>query len=101
MREALCLTKSFIFQIAGARVIIDVEGQSLNQIIYITPSFAKMVVDFIQKCLPLRLKSIHIVNQSFIFNMGFAIFKPFLEVRREHPIITTKLYININLLQTF
>nr|XP_012233237.1 PREDICTED: alpha-tocopherol transfer protein-like isoform X1 [Linepithema humile]XP_012233238.1 PREDICTED: alpha-tocopherol transfer protein-like isoform X1 [Linepithema humile]XP_012233239.1 PREDICTED: alpha-tocopherol transfer protein-like isoform X1 [Linepithema humile]XP_012233240.1 PREDICTED: alpha-tocopherol transfer protein-like isoform X1 [Linepithema humile] len=63
-------------QIAGARVIIDVEGLSLSQITYLTPSFGKMVVEFVQKCLPLRLKSVHIVNQSFIFNVAFAIFKP-------------------------
>lgn len=66
-------------QIAGACVIIDVEGLSLSHITYITPSFAKMLVDFIQKCLPARLKHIHIVKQSFLFNMAFAIFKPFLE----------------------
>ncbi|EFN60569.1 Alpha-tocopherol transfer protein-like [Camponotus floridanus] len=66
-------------QIAGACVIIDVEGLSLSHITYITPSFAKMMVEFTQKCLPLRLKNIHIVKQSFLFNMAFAIFKPFLE----------------------
>ncbi|GAB1862165.1 Alpha-tocopherol transfer protein-like [Camponotus japonicus] len=66
-------------QIAGACVIIDVEGLSLSHVTYITPSFAKMLVEFIQKCLPIRLKNIHIVKQSFLFNMAFAIFKPFLE----------------------
>lgn len=66
-------------QIAGGCVIIDVEGLSLSHITYITPSFAKMLVEFIQKCLPARLKNIHIVKQSFLFNMAFAIFKPFLE----------------------
>ncbi|KYN07794.1 Alpha-tocopherol transfer protein-like protein [Cyphomyrmex costatus] len=66
-------------QVAGARIILDVEGLSLSHVTYITPSFAKMIVEFIQKCLPTRLKGIHIVNQSFIFNMAFAIFKPFLE----------------------
>ncbi|KAL0121346.1 hypothetical protein PUN28_006699 [Cardiocondyla obscurior] len=66
-------------QIAGAHIILDVEGLSLSHLTYITPTFAKMLVDFIQKCLPTRLKGIHIVNQSFIFNMAFAIFKPFLE----------------------
>ncbi|KAG5314026.1 TTPAL protein, partial [Acromyrmex insinuator] len=66
-------------QIAGAHIILDVEGLSLSHVTYITPSFAKMIVDFIQRCMPTRLKGIHIVNQSFIFNMAFAIFKPFLE----------------------
>lgn len=65
-------------QISGARVILDVEGLSLSQITYLTPSFAKMVLDFLNKCVPLRLKSIHIVNQSFIFNVAYAIFKPFI-----------------------
>ncbi|XP_018363926.1 PREDICTED: alpha-tocopherol transfer protein-like [Trachymyrmex cornetzi] len=66
-------------QIAGTRIILDVEGLSLSHVTYLTPSFAKMIVDFIQRCMPTRLKGIHIVNQSFIFNMAFAIFKPFLE----------------------
>ncbi|XP_011638074.1 alpha-tocopherol transfer protein-like [Pogonomyrmex barbatus] len=66
-------------QIAGTHIIMDADGLSLSHLTYITPSFAKMVVDFVQKCLPTRLKGIHIVNQSFIFNMAFAIFKPFLE----------------------
>ncbi|XP_029679530.1 alpha-tocopherol transfer protein-like isoform X1 [Formica exsecta] len=66
-------------QISGARVIIDAEGLSLSHVTYITPSFAKMLLEFIQKCMPIRFKSIHIVKQSFFFNMAFAIFKPFLE----------------------
>lgn len=59
---------------------MDVEGLSLSQVTYYTPSLAKMIVEFVQKSLSMRLKSIHVVNQSFLFNMVFAIFKPFLEV---------------------
>ncbi|XP_020286468.1 alpha-tocopherol transfer protein-like [Pseudomyrmex gracilis] len=66
-------------QIAGGRAILDMDGLSLHHITYLTPSFAKMMVDFIQKCLPARLKSIHIVRQSFVFNIAFGLFKPFLE----------------------
>ncbi|KAJ8684224.1 hypothetical protein QAD02_020016 [Eretmocerus hayati] len=66
-------------QIAGVRVIIDMEGLSLSQVTYFTPSFAAAVVEFVQKCLPCRLKGIHIINQPFIFNMVFAFFKPFLQ----------------------
>ncbi|EZA59217.1 hypothetical protein DMN91_007783 [Ooceraea biroi] len=66
-------------QISGVQIILDMEGLTLNHITYITPTFAKMLVEFIQRCVPLRVKSIHIINQSFLFNMAFAIFKPFLE----------------------
>ncbi|XP_043288214.1 alpha-tocopherol transfer protein-like isoform X2 [Venturia canescens] len=68
-------------QVAGARVIIDMDGLTLSHVTYYTPSFANMVLEWVQKCLPTRLKGIHIINQPYIFNMVFAIFKPFIQVR--------------------
>lgn len=77
MRSTIAKT---YFQVAGVRVIIDMEGLSLGQVTYFTPGFAAAVVEFVQRCLPCRLKGIHIINQPFIFNMVFALFKPFLHV---------------------
>lgn len=69
------------------------DGLTLNHVTHITPSFAASVTDWVQRCLPCRLKGIHVVNQPFIFNMVYAIFKPFLLVRAS-TIIYQRVLIN-------
>jgi len=65
-------------QISGVEVIFDLEGLSIQHIYQIGPSFASTAVQWAQECVPLRFKAHHVVNQPYIFNMLFAIFKPFL-----------------------
>lgn len=65
-------------QVHGAIVIFDMDGLSLQQTWQFTPQFAKRIVDWLQDCMPLRVKAIHIINQPKIFNVVFALFKPFL-----------------------
>jgi len=65
-------------QICGGIIIFDFDGLGLNHIMQFTPSFAKMILDWVQDVLTLRLKAVHIYNNSVIFNMLFSIFKPFI-----------------------
>lgn len=74
-------------QVAGAIVIFDMDGLSLQQTMQFTPPFAKRIVDWLQDAVPLRIKNIHIVNQPYIFNMVFALFKPFLREKLKSRII--------------
>lgn len=74
-------------QICGAQVVFDMDGLSLQQTWQFTPPFAKRIVDWLQDSVPLRIKGIHIVNQPYIFNMVFALFKPFLREKLKRRII--------------
>ncbi|XP_003707800.2 alpha-tocopherol transfer protein-like isoform X1 [Megachile rotundata] len=74
-------------QIAGAIVIFDMDGLSLQQTWQFNPPFAKRIVDWLQDAMPLRIKNIHIVNQPYVFNMVFALFKPFLREKLKSRIV--------------
>ncbi|KAJ8911533.1 hypothetical protein NQ315_005903, partial [Exocentrus adspersus] len=65
-------------QLAGAHVIIDLTGLSLVHICQFSPQTAKLILDWVQDCAPVRLKGIHLINQPYIFNMLYQIFKPFM-----------------------
>ncbi|XP_011167934.1 alpha-tocopherol transfer protein-like isoform X2 [Solenopsis invicta] len=74
-------------QIAGAIVIFDMDGLSLQQAWQFTPPFAKRIVDLLQEAMPARIKNLHVVNQPYIFDMVFKLFKPFLKEKLKNRII--------------
>ncbi|EAT47604.1 AAEL001318-PA [Aedes aegypti] len=65
-------------QLHGIKVIFDTEGLSMSQIAQNTPKHACMILDWVQKSCPFRLRGVHVVNNSMLFNILFAIFKPFI-----------------------
>ncbi|KAI4465976.1 alpha-tocopherol transfer protein-related [Holotrichia oblita] len=74
-------------QVGGVVVIFDMDGLSMQQTWQFTPPFAKRIVDWLQDSIPCRVKNIHIINQPYIFNIVFALFKPFLREKLKKRII--------------
>lgn len=66
-------------QVRGVVVIMDFDGLGMSQVKSLTPAWSKRLLTFIQDAMPLRLKQVHMVNQPFIFNMVWALFKPFVK----------------------
>lgn len=64
-------------QVRGVVVIMDFDGLGMSQVRALTPAWSKRLLTFIQDAMPLRLKEVHMVNQPFIFNMVWTLFKPF------------------------
>ncbi|XP_016907987.1 retinaldehyde-binding protein 1 isoform X2 [Apis cerana] len=73
-------------QIYGTIVILDFEGLSMKQVMAITPNFCMKLLNFIQDAMPLRLKEIHIVKQSLLFNMVWQMIKPFVREKMKNRI---------------
>lgn len=66
-------------QVRGVVVIMDFDGMGMSQVRSLTPAWSKRLLNFIQDAMPLRLKQVHMVNQPFVFNMVWTLFKPFVK----------------------
>lgn len=66
-------------QVLGGVCIFDLGGLSLQHAWHVTPAVADQVLQLMGGSFPIRTHAIHIVNQSWIFDTVFAIFKPLLD----------------------
>ncbi|XP_055610664.1 alpha-tocopherol transfer protein-like [Uranotaenia lowii] len=62
----------------GCKVIFDVDGLTMGQISHFTPKSSSFLFDLIEKCTPISMKGMHTVNNGLMYNVLFAILKPFM-----------------------
>lgn len=65
-------------QILGGIGLFDLEGLSLTHTWHMSPSVAQKIISIMVTCMPYRSSAIHVVNQNWVFDAVFHMFKPFL-----------------------
>ncbi|XP_054929884.1 alpha-tocopherol transfer protein-like isoform X2 [Dermacentor andersoni] len=69
------------FQIRGVVAILDIKGLSVFHVAHYTPSVIRTFITLVQDCLPLRIKAVYIINNPALFDLLFAIAKPFMKAK--------------------
>lgn len=65
-------------QIAGMVALVDMAGFGWYHMMQMTLDYIKDMVAMVQNSFPIRFREIHIVNESYFFDMVFQLVKPFL-----------------------
>ena len=81
------IIKDDVTQINGVVCAIDMAGFGWHQLRKFGPSQAKKVIHILDKCLPVRIKTIYVVNESTLADIGFAIMRPFMSEELHDKII--------------
>ncbi|XP_026469368.1 alpha-tocopherol transfer protein-like [Ctenocephalides felis] len=68
-------------QILGGVCIFDLADITMQHAWHVTPSVARKVVELMVTSFPMKTYAIHILNQSWVFEVIFAIFRPLLDAR--------------------
>jgi len=65
-------------QISGIVALVDMADFGWYHVMQLSVSYIKSLASLIQSTFPLRIREIHIVNESYLFDIVFTLLKPFL-----------------------
>lgn len=68
-------------QILGGVCIFDLGDLSIQQAWHLTPSIASKMIEIMVTSFPMKIHALHIVNQSWVFDMVYNVFKPLISNR--------------------
>uniref|UniRef100_G3MSF8 CRAL-TRIO domain-containing protein n=1 Tax=Amblyomma maculatum TaxID=34609 RepID=G3MSF8_AMBMU len=65
----------------GIVFVLDNNGIGLEHMVHLTPFLMKKVLHITEKCFPVRVKAVYIINDSVVFDTLFAITRPFMSAK--------------------
>ncbi|XP_040079178.1 alpha-tocopherol transfer protein-like [Ixodes scapularis] len=68
-------------QVAGVVAVVDIKGLYLHHVRHYTPLFIKRLIHIVQECYPLRVKGVYIVDNPPLFELLYAVARPFLKTK--------------------
>lgn len=68
-------------QIVGVALLLDYAGFTPDKVLSLRPGLLRRAVEYVQDCMPMRMKAAHIVRQYYAFDMLFAIIRPFIKAK--------------------
>lgn len=66
-------------QTAGISLIVDYNEFTADKVFSCRVGLMRRAVEYLQDCLPVRMKGLHIVRQSYAFDLLFALIRPFMK----------------------
>ncbi|XP_063698368.1 alpha-tocopherol transfer protein-like [Culicoides brevitarsis] len=73
-------------QVLGAVGIFDLEGLAMHHAWQMTPSYAQKIIQLLVTHMPIRVNAIHFINQGWVFDTVWQLFKPFLNERMREKV---------------
>jgi len=74
-------------QISGISALVDMEGLSWSHWMQMSMDYIQSMVGMVQNSFPIRFKEIHIINESPIFQVAYALVKPFLTEKMQQRLM--------------
>lgn len=66
-------------QVLGIVLLVDYGGFTVDKLLYVSISLIRKGLEYLQDCMPMRLKVAHNVRQSYAFDMFLALTRPFIK----------------------
>ncbi|XP_070394194.1 alpha-tocopherol transfer protein-like isoform X2 [Dermacentor albipictus] len=70
-----------VTQTSGIVLLVDYAEFTADKILWVNVGLVRKALGYVQEGMPMRLKAVHIVRQSYAFDMIFALFKPFIKAK--------------------